>query len=136
MKQLEQLYREIQANIYVFFYVKTSNSSIAEDLTHDVFYEACKGIASFQGKSTLQTWLFSIARNVLFKYYRSRKYRKNLTEQLQKEHQSKPRTPEKLVVINDETNNLLRKINTLNELQKVIVILHIYAVTSLYIYYD
>lgn len=52
MKDLEMIYREIQPKIYAFFYVKTSNLAVAEDLTHDVFYEAYKGIHSFSGYSS------------------------------------------------------------------------------------
>ena len=78
MNELELIYQEVQPKIYAFFYVKTSNQAVAEDLTHDVFYEACKGIKSFAGKSSLQTWLFSIAKNLLKKHYRSKRYNHKL----------------------------------------------------------
>lgn len=48
MKDLETLYTEIQPKIYAFFYIKTLNQSVAEDLTQDVFYQALRGILPFQ----------------------------------------------------------------------------------------
>ena len=53
MNELEKLYEEIQPKVYSFFYIKTLDSAIAEDLTHDVFYEAMKGFHSFSGSRHL-----------------------------------------------------------------------------------
>ncbi len=35
--KLEELYKEVYPRIYAFFYVKTVNKQIAEDLTQEVF---------------------------------------------------------------------------------------------------
>lgn len=129
MNELEALYKQIQPKIYAFFFVKTSSSTVAEDLTHDVFYEACKGIESFQGKSTMNTWLFSIAKNTLRNYYRSKKYQRKLTTML-KDEVNTNRTPEEVIIINEETHNLIRQIQALDDLQKEIVILRIYGELS------
>lgn len=65
MDALAQIYRELQPKLYAFFYIKTSNSAIAEDLTQDVFYEATKSIHTYRGEAALSTWLFKIANNLL-----------------------------------------------------------------------
>ncbi|WP_159083032.1 MULTISPECIES: hypothetical protein [unclassified Lysinibacillus] len=36
MDTLAQIFREVQPKLYTFFYIKTSNFAIAEDLTQDV----------------------------------------------------------------------------------------------------
>lgn len=120
MKELDTLYRQIQPNIYAFFYVKTSNQAVAEDLTQDVFYEACKGIKSFKGKSTLKTWLFSIATNVLRKYYRSTQYERNVNKQLKQTENHLQQTPEQTVIIDDEMQTLLQLINRLDDANCII----------------
>lgn len=130
MKKLEKIYRDIQPKIYAFFYVKTSSQAIAEDLTHDVFYEALKSIHTFKGESTLQTWVFSIANHMLKKYYRSNKYKRNLTKILADEDQEHPKTPEDQFFINEETRNLIRQIQALDDLRKEIVTLRIYGELS------
>jgi len=130
MKELERLYKEIHPKVYAFFYVKTSSREVAEDLTQDVFYEAMKGLSSFKGKSTLQTWIFSIARNLLFKYYRSNKYQRHLKQQLKKEEGKETNSPEHVTLIQEEARELIKKIKALNDLQREIVILRIYAELS------
>ena len=127
MNDLEVIYREIQPKIYAFFYVKTSNQAVAEDLTHDVFYEACKGIHSFSGKATLQTWLFSIAKNLLKKYYRSNKYKQNLTTKLEREVNGVDKSTEDVFLQDEEARDLTKRIQLLDDLPKEIMTLRIYG---------
>lgn len=130
MKDLEIMYRQIQPKIYAFFYVKTSNQAVAEDLTHDVFYEACKGIHSFSSKSSLQTWLYSIAKNLLKKHYRSKKYSKRLDLKLQKEMIDRTKSTEDVYLEGEEGQHLIQKIQSLDDLQKEIATLRIYLELS------
>lgn len=65
MNKLEEQYEQIHPKLYAFFLSKTGNRMTAQDLCHDTFYEACKSIGSFNGHSTLSTWIFSIAGNLL-----------------------------------------------------------------------
>lgn len=130
MRRLEDLYKEIYPKVYAFFYVKTSNREVAEDLTQDVFFQAMKGISSFKAKSSLQTWIFSIARNLLYKYYRSNKYKRSLRDRLEKEDRPYSQSAEKITLIQEEARELLDKIEALNDLQREIVILRIYGELS------
>ncbi|MBO1003958.1 RNA polymerase sigma factor [Pseudogracilibacillus auburnensis] len=130
MNELEKLYEEIQPKIYAFFYVKTFNSAAAEDLTHDVFYEALKSFSSFSGKSSIQTWLFSIAQNLLKKFYRSNKYKRNLENMLLESDVKHPDTPEDIYITKEKNWNLAFQINQLDALQKEIVTLRVYGELS------
>ncbi|MBS4200863.1 RNA polymerase sigma factor [Bacillus sp. FJAT-49732] len=130
MSELERLYEEIQPKIYAFFFIKTSDKSAAEDLTHDVFYEAIKGIHSFSGKSSLQTWIFSIAKNVLRKYYRSKKYATGLHEKLTLDVPELPSSPEDVYMMKEGHVNLVHKISSLDEVQKEIITLRLYGELS------
>lgn len=127
--ELEELYQEIQPRIFAFFFVKTSSKELAEDLTQEVFYEAIKGLNSFSQKSTIQTWLFSIAKNRLKKHYRSKKYKDNLHEILAKEEHPST-TPEELLLIKEEKISIIEQINQLDELAKEIVTLRVYGELS------
>ncbi|MBS4177914.1 RNA polymerase sigma factor [Lederbergia citrea] len=130
MNELEELYKEIQPKIYAFFYVKTFDRASAEDLTHDVFYEAVKGFSSFSGKSTLQTWIFSIAKNLLKKHYRSKKYVENLKDQLAADEATPPLSPEDLYMLKEGNEKLLQQISRLDDLSREIVTLRIYGELS------
>ncbi len=127
--ELEELYKEIQPRIYAFFFIKTSSKEIAEDLTQEVFYEAIKSMHSFLQQSSIQTWLFSIARNRLFKHYRSKKYKTQLNEMLKKET-GESITPEQEVLKNEAKQNLIEYLNQLDELSKEVVTLRIYGELS------
>lgn len=130
MKELEVIYKEIQPKIYAFFLIKTNSQAIAEDLTHDVFYEACKSIKSFKKNSTLQTWLFSIATNLLKKYYRSNKYEKKLHSILTQKEIITEKSLEEKLIINEETKSLIKQIQALDDLPKEIVVLRAFGELS------
>lgn len=49
---------------------RTSNREIAEDLVQDTFYAAIKSSNSFQNKSKVKTWLFSILNNKIIDHHR------------------------------------------------------------------
>lgn len=42
-----------------------------EDLAQDVFVQAMKSIKNFEGRSSLSTWLFTIANRLVYKHWRS-----------------------------------------------------------------
>ena len=130
MKELERLYKEFQPKMYAFFLIKTNSQAVAEDLTHDVFYEACKSIHSFQRTSTLQTWLFSIANNLLKKYYRSHRYETNLHSIMTNEVKSSNPSMEDMLVMNEDTVSLIRQIQALDDLPKEIVVLRAFGELS------
>lgn len=130
MKELELIYKEIQPKIYAFFLIKTNIQSVAEDLTHDVFYEACKNINSFKRNATLQTWLFSIAKNLLKKYYRSKKYEQNLHLIIANEDNYIEKSLEESYLLNEDTRSLINHIQALDDLPKEIVVLRVFAELS------
>ena len=129
MNSLEQAYIELQPKLYTFFIMKTSNITVAEDLTQDVFYEASKTIHQFKGDSTISTWLFSIARHLLAKYYRSKKYERALNEQLGNSTERVIST-ETAYEIKEDLLFLQQHIAKLDEIAKEIVLLRLYGELS------
>lgn len=127
MKELEQVYRDIHPKLFTFFYLKTSNIATAEDLTQDVFYEASKGLHRFRGHSTLSTWLFSIAHNLLKKHYRSQKYEKALVERLEVVDSDERPTIEGLIEQKEDVQRLREAISALDAQSGSILLLRIYG---------
>ncbi|WP_043932706.1 RNA polymerase sigma factor [Bacillus sp. EB01] len=60
---LEELYEQYKKPVYTFLCALCHNRSVAEELTHDTFIKAFKGLKSYRGDASLKTWLFRIARN-------------------------------------------------------------------------
>ncbi|MFP7494147.1 RNA polymerase sigma factor [Terribacillus saccharophilus] len=130
MNKLEKEYEEIYPKIYAFFYSKTGNRMTAQDLCHDTFYEACKNIASFNGRSTLSTWVFTIATNLLKKHYRKNKYQQSLMQKLAQIPEAEIHSLEELAEINEDTKILLHHVSKLDDTSREIILLRIYGELS------
>ncbi len=55
------LYRALEQPLYRFIKSKLNDPFQAADLLHDVFLEVWRSAAGFQDKSSVKTWVFSIA---------------------------------------------------------------------------
>ncbi len=76
-RALATLYSRHSARTFKFLLRLTSNKAAAEDLTHDVFLEVWRGASRFEARSTVATWILSIAR---FKALDARRKQRTLTE--------------------------------------------------------
>ena len=129
MKQLPQVYENIHPKVYSFFLMKTLNKEEAEDLTQEVFYQALRSFNAFKGKSSLTTWIFSIAYNVLKKHYRKNAYEHKLIANLSTTIKESYISEDKL--IKKETQvTLINAINSLDDLPRDIVLLRVYSELS------
>ena len=61
--------------ILAFVFHLLGDKSRAEELTQEVFFRAFRGIGRFQEGARLSTWLFGIARNVVWEAIRNRRRR-------------------------------------------------------------
>ncbi len=127
MEELEHVYRDIHPKLFSYFYLKTSNTATAEDLTQDVFYEASKSLHQFKGHSSLSTWMFAIARNLLRKYYRSRKYEKVMVETLESGPLPKTLTLEQQIEMKEDIQRILLAIRKLDSQSSEIILLRIFG---------
>lgn len=66
-------YEEYYEKIYNYIYFKTGEATNAEDLTCRIIEKVLNNIHRYNAaSSSLNTWIFSIARNHLIDYYRSK----------------------------------------------------------------
>lgn len=68
MKEFKELYGLHSKDLFNYLYYLTNDSSLAEELVQETFYQAFKSIHRFQGKSKVRTWLYQIAKHVYYKY--------------------------------------------------------------------
>lgn len=59
--------------IYKFIYAMLGDHALAEELTQETFLGAYKNLHSLRAEAALKTWLCSIAKNTVYKSFRSRK---------------------------------------------------------------
>ncbi|EDS78571.1 RNA polymerase sigma factor YlaC [Clostridium botulinum C str. Eklund] len=58
---LEELYKKYRKNIFSYFFSKTYNTHISDELTQEVFLKA---LPTYKFKASFKNWLYVIAKNV------------------------------------------------------------------------
>jgi len=88
----EELYRLHRTRVYSLCLRHTSNSSDAEDLTHDVFMQVLRKINSFRGEAQFGSWLYRVTWNYLLLHSRKQKRQGLVVESLPDECVSEVRS--------------------------------------------
>lgn len=71
---LEELLRVVQPQIYRFGMKMCRHPEDAEDVLQDTMLAVARSLRNFEGKSSMSTWLYSIARNSCVKKRRKSKF--------------------------------------------------------------
>jgi RNA polymerase sigma-70 factor (ECF subfamily) len=65
---LDEIMKQYGRDVWNYAYILTKNTTMAEDITQDVFLQAYRNISTFRGEATLKTWLLRITHNISFNY--------------------------------------------------------------------
>ena len=76
---MEQLVHRYQDRLYVTVLRMVNHPDDAADLVQETFVRAMQGVARFEGKSTLYTWLFRIAVNLAISHRRANQFRASVS---------------------------------------------------------
>jgi RNA polymerase sigma-70 factor, ECF subfamily len=71
----EQLYRENHRKVFALCMRLSSDATLAEELTQDVFVRAWQKLGSFRGDSAFSSWLYPLTVNVAMTEWRTRRRR-------------------------------------------------------------
>ena len=74
---LKQLYQKYRKEIYLYLYSLCKNSSLAEDLLQETFLKALLSLPD--DHTNMRAWLYLVARNLFFNYYRREKEKNQTT---------------------------------------------------------
>jgi RNA polymerase sigma-70 factor (ECF subfamily) len=65
------LYRAFVDEVYRYIFLRTGlDTALAEDMVQEIFLEVFRGLNEFKGLCSDRTWVYKIARNKLFSFYR------------------------------------------------------------------
>lgn len=70
---IEKLYRLYFKDVFLYLRSMNLSEELAEEITQETFYKAIKSIDSFDGKTDIRAWLFTIAKNTYFSFYKKKK---------------------------------------------------------------
>lgn len=71
--EFEEVYKLYFKDVYAFLYRLSQSKTVAEDITQDTFLKAMNSIHTFDGRTELKAWLFTIARNTYYTAYHRQK---------------------------------------------------------------
>ena len=108
MQSMDEIYREHAQTVYRYLLSKTGNPDISEELTHETFYLAVKGIDRFDGSCKISTWLIAIAKNALSTWRR-----KNPETDLLENVTTETASAENLVISEDSQIEIIKMIRLL-----------------------
>ena len=119
----EQLYRDYHGKVYGYIRSRVNSVQDAEDLASDVFMKIFEKLESYnESKASLSTWIYTITRNTLTDYFRTRK----VFDEIQELSEDDASTEDD--VCKAETLELLTKVlEALDERERDIIILRFYS---------
>ena len=123
MMDTEKIYRDYHDK--VFGYIRSNINSVhdAEDLTANVFVKVFEKLDGFdESKASLSTWIYTIARNTLTDYFRTRKVYAEIPETLEDGS-----SVEEDVCRAEMLETLAEALETLPERERDIIILRFYS---------
>ncbi len=65
-----EVFREYERPLYNYLLRMTQNQAVAEDLAQETFIRVHRSLPTFRGEAKFSTWLYRIATNVSFDYFR------------------------------------------------------------------
>jgi RNA polymerase sigma-70 factor (ECF subfamily) len=97
------------------------DADTAEELTQETFYRAIKSLRKYKGESSVYTWLCSIARNAWLEELRKRTKHKG--EEISELAEDTAPRPDEAAESADGRLRLLKKIHSLPETEKELILL-------------
>jgi RNA polymerase sigma-70 factor (ECF subfamily) len=73
---LEHLLERYETKVFRMAVAFLKDPARAEDITQDIFIKLWQGLPDYDGRASLGTWLYAIARNTCLSFLRSESYRR------------------------------------------------------------
>lgn len=118
-----ELYTKYQKKVLSYLNGKVNNITLAEDLCADVFLKVYEKLDTFdEEKASISTWIFTITRNLLTDYFRTRKVYDEIPEEL-----SDSSSIEENLCNEEMLDTLATALEKLDERERDIIIFHYYS---------
>ena len=118
---MEKYYRENGRKVFLYLMTLCGNADTAEELTQETFDRALRSVNKYKGESSVYTWLCGIARNAWLEELRKRTRHKG--EELSELTEDTALRPDEKAESEDSRIRLLKKIHSLPETEKELILL-------------
>lgn len=120
---IDRLIKEHSQHLTRLCYILLKDYHFAQDAVQEAIYKAYLKYGSFKGKSSLKTWITSIAINICKNYMRKASYNELSFDSVALEYVSGDAAEE---YINSDSIDLLNSIYNLPYIYKQVILLHYY----------
>lgn len=118
-----QIYKDYYRKVLSYLTGKVNDSYLAEELCSDVFLKVYEKLDSFdETKASISTWIFTITRNTLTDYFRTRRVFSEIPEDLPTDSDI-----EENYCHNEMLDTLADALEALPERERDLIILHYYS---------
>ena len=118
-KEFVNIIQQNKRMIYKVCYFYTDDNDTLNDLYQDVMLNLWRGFAKFKGNSSISTWIYRIALNTCISYYRKEKIKPGFIP-ITNNYNLYDESPD-----NETINQMYRMIDSLNSLDKAIILLYL-----------
>lgn len=120
----EEIYREYHGKVLSYLRSRILNRETSEDLASDVFLKVYEKLDSFDDtKASISTWIYTITRNTLTDYFRTRKVFSEIPETVADESSE----IEESLCEEETMDQLASALEKLDERERDILILRFYS---------
>jgi RNA polymerase sigma-70 factor (ECF subfamily) len=123
-QHFRELYRAYLPKVYAYVAYRLPQAADTEDVVSEVFLKAIKNLKQFKGAS-FAAWLFSIARNAVYDFYRRHGYAP--IEDLEDETPDKTPPLDTSVIADENRDEMLRLIGTLSPRRQEVITLKFFG---------
>ncbi|MBQ0125682.1 MAG: sigma-70 family RNA polymerase sigma factor [Clostridiales bacterium] len=117
------IYRDYYNKVFGYVQGKLCDSNLAQDITSDIFLKVYEKIGTFDDtKASISTWIFTIMRNTLTDYYRSKRNFSEIPETMPSED-----SIEDSVCRKEMLERLSAALAYLDEREREIIVMHFYT---------
>lgn len=126
-QMIERVYMEYYPKIMGYVRSKLSSQQEAEDISSSIMLKIIKGLPLFDPeKAALSTWIYTITRNTLTDYYRSRRIHEQLEEDIACDTDDFDE-----ILREEQLEELAEALEKLSYRERNVILLHYYSGISL-----
>ncbi|AET69230.1 RNA polymerase sigma factor, sigma-70 family [Desulfosporosinus orientis DSM 765] len=126
--ELERMYEDYFSKIYNYIFCRLLHKEQTEEIVGEIFLKVISHLNSYEsGKASFNTWIFTIARNVLIDFYRKNRTVTSIDDEAFPEQALTVDFDEQCRLIeNDDWRELYKALSSLNERQRDVIALKYY----------
>lgn len=135
MLEFQSLFERYNKEIFRFLLKLTNNNfSLTEELTQETFYQVYLSMSKYKGKSDIKTWIYAIAKNVCYKYFRKNPTGINIECLEEMKHEQGQidysKTPCELIELKDDAAFIRREILNMKKKHRDVLLYRLYFEVS------